>query len=92
MWYLYILRCSDGSLYTGVTTDVARRLKQHRAGRGSKALRAKLPIRLVYKEKHPTRSASQKREAEIKRWNHKKKQALVHRKNRRGLCYNQTNR
>ncbi|MBI3315433.1 MAG: GIY-YIG nuclease family protein [Candidatus Omnitrophica bacterium] len=77
MWYLYILKCSDKSLYTGVTTDVARRFKEHQAGKGAKALRAKRPLGIVYQEKHRTRGAAQKREAEIKRWTRPKKLALV---------------
>lgn len=77
MWYLYILECSDGSLYTGVATHIARRLKEHRDGKGSKALRAKLPVKLVYQEKYLTRSKAQMREAQIKRWTRREKLALI---------------
>lgn len=77
MWYLYILKCSDGSLYTGVTTDVARRFKEHRDGKGSKALRARRVTEIVYEEKFPTRSQAQVREAQIKRWTRQKKLALI---------------
>lgn len=77
MWHLYILKCSDGSLYTGVTTDVARRFKEHRDGKGAKALRAKRPVKVVYREKFPTRGLAQAREAQIKSWTRRKKLALV---------------
>ena len=77
MWHLYILKCSDGSLYTGVSTDVARRFKEHRDGKGSKALRAKRPVKVVYREKFSTRSLAQVREVQIKRWTRAKKLALI---------------
>ncbi len=76
-WYVYILQCVDKALYTGVTTDVRRRLKAHRAGKGSRVVRSKLPVRLVYQEKHKTQSRALKREAEIKSWPRKQKLALV---------------
>jgi len=66
-WLVYMLRCRDGSLYTGVTTDLDRRLAAHRAGRGSRYTRSRLPVRLVYRERRPTRSAALRREAAIKR-------------------------
>ena len=68
--YVYILECADGTLYTGYTTDVARRLIEHNTGRGGKGARytaARLPVRLRYSEVCPTRSLALKREAEIKK-------------------------
>lgn len=50
-WYLYILRCRDDSLYTGITTDVEKRLEMHRSGKGAKYTRGRAPLELVYREK-----------------------------------------
>lgn len=72
-WHVYIIRCADGSLYTGVTTDVARRLAAHAAGKGSRIVRSKLPFKLVYRRAFKSRSAALKREAEIKGWPRSKK-------------------
>ncbi len=66
-WFVYMLRCRDGSLYTGITTDLRRRLAAHRAGTGSRYTRSRLPVRLVYRERRATRAAALKREAAIKR-------------------------
>ena len=66
-WHVYIILCSDDSLYTGITTDVERRLQQHGDGRGAKYFRGRRPIRLFYLESGHTRSSAGKREAEIKR-------------------------
>ena len=78
MWFVDILRCSDGSLYTGITTDVGRRVKEHNEGKkGSKCSRSRLPVELVYKENAPDRSRALKRETEIKRLSKKDKESLV---------------
>lgn len=66
-WHVYIILCSDNSLYTGITTDVERRLRQHADGRGAKYFRSRQPRRLVYLESSHTRSSATKREMEIKR-------------------------
>jgi len=76
-YFVYLLECGDGSLYTGITTDVKRRLAEHKSGTGSNFTRAKKAKRVVYTEKQPNRSAAQKREAEIKRFPRAKKLALV---------------
>jgi putative endonuclease len=76
-YFVYILECADGSLYTGVTTDVARRLAEHKSGTASHFTRAKKAKRMVYSEPQPDRSAAQKREAEIKKWPRSKKLALI---------------
>ena len=65
-WYLYILRCGDGSLYTGITTDVLARLEAHRAGKGAKYTRGRGPLELVYSENCVEHSTALKRELEIK--------------------------
>ncbi|PYP69609.1 MAG: hypothetical protein DMD41_16575, partial [Gemmatimonadetes bacterium] len=62
-WTVYLLRCRDGSLYTGITNDLARRLARHRAGTASAYTRARRPLRLVYTEGQPSRSAALRREA-----------------------------
>lgn len=77
MWKLYILRLEDGSLYTGITKDIERRLKQHKEGRGSKYVRSRLPLKLVHTEEHENRSKASKREAEIKSWSKGRKEELV---------------
>lgn len=65
-WYLYILRCGDGSLYTGITVDVEKRLAAHRSGRGAKYTRGRGPLELVYSECCGTHSQALHRELEIK--------------------------
>lgn len=65
-WYLYMLRCRDGSLYTGITTDVEKRLEAHRSGKGAKYTRGRGPLELVYQEECGDHSAALKREIEIK--------------------------
>ena len=66
-WSVYVLRCGDGSLYTGITNDLERRLAAHRAGTASRYTRSRRPVRLVYRERRRSRSAALKREAAIKR-------------------------
>ena len=65
-WYLYILRCGDDTLYTGITTDVQRRLADHRAGKGAKYTRGRAPLELVYEEKCGTHSDALRREYAVK--------------------------
>ena len=76
-WHLYILRCGDKTLYTGIAVDIRRRLAEHRAGRGSKYVRSRLPVRLVYQEKLGSRSSALKREAQIKRLTRRTKLAML---------------
>lgn len=76
-WFVYILRCRDGSLYTGMTNDLPRRLSIHRSGRGGAYTRSRLPVRLVYSERRRTRGAALRREAELKRLPRSAKLALV---------------
>ena len=65
-WYLYVLRCGDGTLYTGITTDVQARFAQHQAGKGAKYTRGRGPLELVYTEECDDHSAALKRELAIK--------------------------
>jgi predicted GIY-YIG superfamily endonuclease len=66
-WYVYIIEASDGSLYTGVTTDVERRFNEHCGTKGARFFRGRKPIKVVYTENHPDRGSAQRREAEIKK-------------------------
>ena len=71
IWYLYILRCKDDTLYTGITKDVEKRLEMHRRGSGAKYTRGRAPLELVYREICGSHSAALKREREVKalsRW------------------------
>jgi putative endonuclease len=77
MWHVYILRCKDGSLYTGSTTDICRRIKEHNSSKGGSYTRIRHPVRLIYKEIHLNRSNAQSREAQIKKWTKKKKLAFI---------------
>ena len=76
-WYVYLLRCGDGTLYTGMTDDIPRRLAAHRAGRGAKYTRGRSPLELVYWEKQPDKSSALRREAQIKKLSRQKKLALI---------------
>jgi predicted GIY-YIG superfamily endonuclease len=67
LWHVYIVRCVDDSLYTGVAKDLAARIARHNAGGGARYTRSRLPVELVYAESADDRSAAQKREAQIKR-------------------------
>lgn len=67
IWYLYILRCKDGTYYTGITTDVEKRLEAHRSGKGAKYTRGRGPLELVYSETCENHSHALKREHEVKK-------------------------
>ena len=77
IWFVYVLRCADGSLYTGATTDLDRRHRRHEAGTASRYTRSRRPTRLVYWEAHPDRGAALRREAAIKALTRAAKLALV---------------
>jgi putative endonuclease len=76
-WYLYILRCRDDSLYTGITTDVQSRLEAHRAGKGAKYTRGRGPLELVYSEDCGDHSAALKRELAVKSLSRTEKMKLI---------------
>lgn len=76
-WYVYILRCGDHTLYTGITTDVEKRLETHRAGKGAKYTRGRGPLVLVYREKCAGHSEALKREIEIKKMTRQEKEMLL---------------
>jgi pyrroline-5-carboxylate reductase len=75
--WVYILRCGDGSLYTGFAVDPERRLAVHQSGRGAKYTRSRLPVELVYREELPDKSAALKREAAIKKLSRQQKLQLI---------------
>ena len=75
--YVYLLRCSDGTIYTGWTLDVARRVKTHQQGRGARYTRTRRPVTLIYQERLPSRRAAMRREIAIKRWSRARKLALA---------------
>lgn len=77
MYFVYVVECEDGSLYTGITTDLKRRFAEHKKGEGGHYTRAKGARKLVYSEQHPDRSSASKREAEIKSWPRIKKLGLI---------------
>lgn len=76
MYYVYMLHCGDGTLYTGFAADVARRVAVHNSGRGAKYTRSRLPVTLVYQETLPDKSAALRRERAIKRLSRAEKLAL----------------
>ncbi len=76
-FYCYILECADGSLYTGLTTDPERRLRQHLAGRGARYTRSHPPLSLAYLEDHPDRAAAMRRERALKALPRERKLALI---------------
>lgn len=78
MWHTYILRCADDTLYTGITTELERRLKEHNSSNlGAKYTRARRPVSLVYSEKFSSRSEASKEEARIKKLSREEKLKLT---------------
>ncbi len=77
MYFVYLIECADKSIYTGVTTDVARRFEEHKSGKGAHYTRARKPVRILYSEPQPDRSSAQKREALIKSWSRAQKLAFL---------------
>ena len=81
MFYVYILECSDNTLYTGYTTNIDNRLKCHNAGKGAKYTRSRLPVKLVYTEEFKTKKEAMSREWRIKRLNRREKLKLINQDN-----------
>jgi putative endonuclease len=75
--YIYVLECSDGTLYTGYTTDVQRRLEEHNSGQGAKYTRGRRPVKLRHQEAFKNRSLAQKREYQIKQLPRSQKEELI---------------
>jgi len=76
-WFIYMVRCHNGHLYTGISTDVARRFAAHQAGKGAKYLRGKGPLELVYQKKVGTRSQALKAEIMVKNMSRPAKEAVI---------------
>jgi predicted GIY-YIG superfamily endonuclease len=76
-WFVYILRCVDGSLYTGITKDLMRRCQQHNTGRASRYTRTRCPVKLIYHEALSNRSLALKREAAIKAMSRRQKETMI---------------
>ena len=76
-WFVYVVRCRDGSLYTGISTDVQERVDAHNAGTGARYTRARRPVQIVHVERKRSRSTALKREAAIKALSREEKLALV---------------
>jgi predicted GIY-YIG superfamily endonuclease len=83
MWFLYILECTDGSLYTGITNNLERRLEAHKNKKGGSYTRSRTVKKMVYSEKKRTKSSALRRELEIKSWPRARKLAFIssHKKN-----------
>lgn len=86
-WYVYIVQCRDGSLYTGITIDLKRRLVEHNIDnlKGAKSLRGKRPVQLVYSEKYKTQIGARKREIAIKNWKREYKLKLIEKGKSKGV-------
>lgn len=76
-WHCYLLACADGTFYTGITTDLARREAMHNRGVASRYTRARLPARIVWSEPHPDRASASRREARLRRMPAEAKRALA---------------
>ena len=77
MWYVYIIQCKDGTYYTGITTNVERRLKEHNSGKGAKYTRSRTPVELEECKEFKNRSEASKEEARIKKLTRIKKEKLI---------------
>jgi len=76
MWYVYMVRCKNNAIYTGVTVDMPRRLREHNTGKGGRYTRAHRPVALIHKEAYQNKSEALKREAKIKTFTKKKKLSI----------------
>src|SRR6266849_1111743 len=91
-WFCYMLRCSDGSLYFGMTNDVSRRVEKHNQGLGPEFTKRRRPVELIWSQEFVTQHAARQKEIELKGWSRKKKLELVARsrtQDRRGGCSEQ---
>lgn len=76
-WFVYIMQCNDGTLYTGITTDLEKRVATHNQGKGAKYTAPRLPVTLVWHQAHETKSLASKREHEVKQLSRKQKLNLI---------------
>ena len=75
-WYVYMVKCKDGSIYTGISNDVEDRVKEHNSGQGAKYTASRKPVHLIFQEKHRDKVSAMKREIRIKSWSKVRKEAL----------------
>ncbi len=85
LYYLYIVQCRDGTLYTGTAKDLEARIRQHNAGKGARYTRGRRPVALVYSEALKNKGEALRREHEIKKWSRSRKRILIKRKDLTGL-------
>ncbi|MFA6492856.1 MAG: GIY-YIG nuclease family protein [Patescibacteria group bacterium] len=76
-WFFYIVRCSDNSLYSGITNNINERISKHNKGKGAKYTSCRRPVKLVYSEECEDISSARKREEQVKRWKKEKKEVLI---------------
>ena len=76
-WYFYVVRCADGSLYSGISNDLVKRIETHNKGKGAKYTLVRRPVSLVYSEKHKNISSARKREEQVKKWRKEKKELMI---------------
>jgi putative endonuclease len=76
-WFLYLIRCKGDQLYTGITTNIERRLAEHQSGKGAKYLRGKTPLQLIFQQKIGSRSEALKIEAAVKKWPKVEKEKMI---------------
>ena len=77
IWHLYIIKCRDGTLYTGITNNLEQRLRDHNRGKGCRYTKFRWPVRLIYSEPHTDKVSAMKREAQIQGWSMQKKEMLI---------------
>ncbi len=77
MWFLYILKCADSTLYTGITTDISRRISEHESGKGAKYCRGRTPLTLVFSQEFDNRANASKAEIRVKKLGKKEKLELI---------------
>ena len=88
MYYLYILKCADKTLYTGITTDLGRRVAEHNGGKiGARYTRGRRPVKLVFSKKFKSRSAAMKEECRIKKMTRKEKVEMIRPKIKKGIMF-----
>ena len=76
-WYIYILKCSDGTFYTGISTNISERVKRHNSGHGAKYTRVRRPVDLIYSQKASSKSEAKKKEIGIKSLSRQNKERLI---------------
>ncbi len=76
-WYVYIIECSDKSLYTGITSNIENRIKDHNSGKGCKYTKSRIPVKLMYSETCRSKSIALRREVQLKKWTQAKKLVLI---------------